>query len=205
MAYKTLLAQRAQITRVVLIGPAHRVGFEGIAIPASDFFTTPLGDVVLDRAQLQPLETLQQVNCIDHAHTLEHSLEVHLPFLQYLLGQFSLIPLLVGSCTPQEVAEVIDTLWGSDETLFVISSDLSHFHPYPQAQQRDQRTSHAILNLDQNSIGFEDACGRIPIRGLLIAARQHGIRPQLMELCNSGDTAGSRDRVVGYGAFVFAA
>jgi hypothetical protein len=201
--YHTLQPQSEQIERVVLLGPAHRVAFSGLATSSMDFFSTPLGDVPLDRESIQRIEALPQVLCLDRAHQQEHSLEVHLPFLQILLGSFTLVPLVVGDSPPDEVAEVIDALWGGDETLVVISSDLSHFHHYEQAQAMDQRTSRAILDLDIDAIGHDDACGRMPIRGLLKMVRRRGLKPLQVDLCNSGDTSGNRDRVVGYGGYVF--
>ena len=202
-AYQTVRARADEIERVILLGPAHRVAVSGLATSSADYFTTPLGDVALDREAIGRIEAMPQVTRFDPAHRQEHSLEVHLPFLQTLLGSFTLVPLVVGDSPPDEVAEVIQALWGGDETLIVISSDLSHFHSYQQAQQMDRRTTQAILDLDLDAIGYEDACGRVPIRGLLKTVRRHGLTPQLVDLCNSGDTAGSKDRVVGYGAYVF--
>jgi hypothetical protein len=202
-AYHALGSSAERIDRVILLGPAHRVALSGLASPSVDFFSTPLGDVALDRDAIRRIEALPQVRCIDLAHQQEHSLEVQLPFLQTLLDEFRLVPLVVGDSPPEDVAEVLETLWGGDETLIVISSDLSHFRGYEEARRMDRKTSQAILDLDLNAIDHEDACGRMPIRGLLRVARRHGLTARLVDLCNSGDTAGSRDRVVGYGAYVF--
>ena len=201
-AYALLAPWRQQIRRVVLLGPTHRVAVDGIAAPQTDAFATPLGDIPLDTAALAGLADLPQIVASDRAHALEHSLEVHLPFLQRLLGDFTLVPLAVGHAAPREVAEVLDRLWGGPETLIVISSDLSHFLPYAAANQVDRDTCQHILQLDTR-IRTEQACGAYPINGLLLAARQRGLVPRLIHHCNSGDTAGDKQRVVGYAAFSF--
>jgi AmmeMemoRadiSam system protein B len=145
---------------------------------------------------------LPQVVTLDRAHAQEHSLEVHLPFLQTILEEFTLVALVVGEATPVEVAEVIECLWGGPETLIVISSDLSHYHPYAIAQRLDRVTSDAIEALRYEDIDYNDACGRAPVSGLLQVARGRKLRARRIDLRNSGDTAGDRDRVVGYGAYV---
>jgi MEMO1 family protein len=199
--YATLKAAVAEINRVVLLGPAHRVAFRGVAWPTVAAFRTPLGDVMLDRQAISRLAGLSAVGALDKAHQLEHSLEVHLPFLQRLLPDARLVPLVVGEASAEEVAAVLDRLWGGAETLIVISTDLSHYLDYAAALQRDGRTAERILALDLESLSYEDACGRNPLRGALLAARQRGLQCRQIHLCNSGDTAGPRDRVVGYGAF----
>lgn len=201
-AYALLAPWRQQIRRVVLLGPTHRVAVDGIAAPQTEAFATPLGDIPLDTAALAGLADLPQIVASDRAHALEHSLEVHLPFLQRLLGDFTLVPLAVGHAAPREVAEVLDRLWGGPETLIVVSSDLSHFLPYAAANQIDRDTCAHILQLDSH-IRPEQACGAYPINGLLLAARQRGLVPRLIHHCNSGDTAGDKQRVVGYAAFCF--
>ena len=201
-AYATLAANAAHIHRVILLGPTHRVAVDGIALPTSDAFSTPLGQVRLDSEAIASIADLPQVEFCDRAHAFEHSLEVHLPFLQQVIPSFSLVPLAVGHASPEAVAEVLDILWGGPETLIVVSSDLSHFLPYETAQQVDSDTCRHILQLDA-SIHPEQACGAYPMNGLLLAARRHGLRPSLLKSCNSGDTAGDRNRVVGYAAFSF--
>ncbi len=201
-AYGRLKGAAERISRVVLIGPAHRVYFKGIAVPSCDKFATPLGEVSLDQAAIKQISQLPDVQVLDEAHVYEHSLEVHLPFLQTLLKSFRLVPLLAGDTTGEVVEQVLDALWGGDETLIVISSDLSHYHDYATAQAMDSATSKAIENLAPQKIGEEDACGRVPIAGLLGAARRRGLHVKTVDLRNSGDTAGPRDRVVGYGAYV---
>lgn len=203
-AYARLAPLRGRVERVVLLGPAHRVPLTGLAAPDVDAFASPLGDVPLDREALDDLLALPQVSLLDAAHADEHSLEVQVPFLQELLGAFRLVPLVVGDATPGEVAEVLERVWGGPETLLVISSDLSHYHDYATARAMDARTSRAIEELRPDAISFDDACGRIPVQGLLLAARRHGLRAEIVDLRSSGDTAGPRDRVVGYGAYVFA-
>lgn len=200
-AYAQLIPLRERIRRVVLLGPAHRVAFRGLAASSASGFRTPLGDVPLDTAALTPLLELPQVRVLDEAHAQEHSLEVQLPFLQETLGDFRLLPLVVGDATYAEVAEVLEMVWGGDETLILISSDLSHYHDYATAQRLDRATSNAIATLHPERIDYDHACGRTPVGGLLLAARKHGLHAEVLDLRNSGDTAGPRDRVVGYGAY----
>lgn len=202
-AYARIKPARGRITRVVLLGPAHRVGFHGLALSSADCFQTPLGRITVDQEAVKKISRLPQVQVMDAAHTQEHSLEVHLPFLQETLGEFSLVPLVVGDAEPGEVAEVLDTLWGGPETLIVISSDLSHYHDYKTAQQLDRATSQAIEQLRPENIQYDHACGRNPVNGLLQVARIRGLKAKTVDLRNSGDTAGSRAQVVGYGAYVF--
>lgn len=202
-AYARIRPARGRITRVVLLGPAHRVGFHGLALSSADCFQTPLGRITVDQEAVKKISRLPQVQVMDAAHAQEHSLEVHLPFLQEALGEFSLVPLVVGDAEPGEVAEVLDTLWGGPETLIVISSDLSHYHDYKTAQRLDRATSQAIEQLRPEAIEYDHACGRNPVNGLLQVARKRGLKARTIDLRNSGDTAGSHDRVVGYGAYVF--
>ena len=204
-AYAPVSAARDRITRVVLIGPAHRVAVAGVAAPSVDAFLTPLGRVPLDRAAIEGLVGLGCVSILDQAHAPEHSLEVHLPFLQRLLSGFSLVPLLAGAASAAEVARALDAVWGGLETLIVVSSDLSHYHDYESARRLDAATMRAIEKLDGAAIDDQGACGRIPIRGLLVAAKRRGLKARIVDVRNSGDTAGPRDRVVGYGAVLFEA
>jgi AmmeMemoRadiSam system protein B len=195
--YKRLLPARDTIERVVLLGPAHRYPC-GLAAHGADHFATPLGRIPVDPV----VRTLPHVEVLDAAHTGEHSLEVHLPFLQVVLGEFTLVPLAVGDAGPAEVGEVLEAVWGGPETLIVISSDLSHFHDYATAKRIDGATADAIVGLRPERIGPEHACGCRAIGGLLTIARKRGLEVTAVDLRNSGDTAGSRDEVVGYGAFV---
>jgi len=202
-AYIQLSSRKGEIKRVVLLGPSHRVPFQGLACSSADYFHTPLGDIPLDKNAVEIISSLPQIQMLDQAHREEHSLEVHLPFLQEVLDDFVLVPLVVGEATPNEVAEVLDLLWGGDETLIVISSDLSHYHDYATAQQMDQQTSYAIESLRPKDIQYDSACGRNPVNGLLNLARKRGLHAHTIDLRNSGDTAGPRDQVVGYGAYLF--
>ena len=202
-AYARLGALRERIRRVLLLGPSHRVGFRGLALSGMSAFATPLGQVALDQAAYTVLGSLPAVGVLEAAHATEHSLEVHLPFLQQVLDDFQLVPLVVGDAAPEEVGAVLEALWGGAETLVVISSDLSHYQDYQTAQQLDRQTSDAIEHLRYEDIGYEQACGRNPVRGLLWVARRNGLHGVTIDLRNSGDTAGSRDQVVGYGAYVF--
>jgi AmmeMemoRadiSam system protein B/AmmeMemoRadiSam system protein A len=201
-AYARLAPARATITRVVLLGPVHRVPVRGLALPDAKMLATPLGNVPVDAAAVAALHALPQVTVSTAAHADEHSLEVHLPFLQQALDRFTVVPLAVGDASAGEVAQVLDALWGGAETLIVVSSDLSHFLSYADAQAVDRVTAQAILDMRPN-ISHEQACGGTPVNGLMQTARQRGLAAELIDLCNSGDTAGDRNRVVGYGAFAF--
>ncbi|HEX7971978.1 MAG TPA: AmmeMemoRadiSam system protein B [Thiobacillus sp.] len=203
-AYARLGALRGRIRRVVLLGPTHRVYVRGLALPEAERFATPLGEVPLDQEGMQRLAGLPQVIRSAAAHQMEHALEVQLPFLQQVLGDFQLLPLAVGEATAAEVAEVLEQLWGGDETLIVISSDLSHFLPDAAARVADGKTVDAILALDPH-LDHEQACGATPVNGLLLAARRHGLQPVALDVRNSSDTAGDPGRVVGYAAFAFEA
>lgn len=202
-AYAALRQQAETVHRVVLLGPSHRIPFHGIATCSAREYQMPSGAIKIDRPIMDSLQDWPQVRELDEAHANEHSLEVQLPFLQTLLDEFTLVPLVVGECTAEQVAEVLQQVWGGAETLIVISSDLSHYHPYDEARFLDQQTSDAILNLTPDRIQYEDACGRNPVKGLLVAARQRQLQCKIADLRNSGDTAGSKDRVVGYGAYIF--
>lgn len=201
-AYAQLAPLHDRIRRVVLLGPSHRVPLRGIAAPTSDFFETPLGNVAVEQNTLSGLQVLPQVGYLDSPHQFEHSLEVHLPFLQSVFDHFTLVPLVVGETSPEEVAQVLEALWGGAETLIVISSDLSHYHSYSVACELDSTTTRHIENLDYRHIGYEDACGRNPVNGLLYLAERKGLKVTTLDLRNSGDAAGPRDRVVGYGAYI---
>ncbi len=200
-AYQLLAERREAIQRVLLLGPAHRVYLEGMAIPATDQFQTPLGTIALDRDAMNQISGLAGMVISDAAHAEEHSLEVQLPFLQLLLDDFSLVPVVVGQCDAEQVAAVIDNLWGGEETLILISSDLSHFLPYEQAQQIDQRTGRRIL-AKADTLSGKEACGARAINGLMHARHVGPLSIEPVALCNSGDTAGDKSRVVGYGAFI---
>lgn len=200
--YALIAPARARIKRVVLLGPTHRVAVHGIALPGVEAFATPLGTLRIDADAVKPLMKLPYVGASTEAHRQEHSLEVHLPFLQKIIDDFTLVPLAVGRATAQQVATVIDLLWGGDETLIVVSSDMSHYLPYAEAQATDKATAQAILEL-RTDITHHQACGATPVIGLNLLAQQRGLKPQLIDLRNSGDTAGDKARVVGYGSFAY--
>jgi hypothetical protein len=202
-AYARLLPARGKIARVVLLGPCHRIPVRGLALSAARAFATPLGEVPIDREACARLAELSQVEVFDESHAHEHSLEVHLPFLQVVLGRFALVPLAVGDATETEVAEVLERAWDGPETLIVVSSDLSHYLPYDEARALDAATAQAIGRLDGAAIGRDQACGRVPVRGLLALARKKHLAVAQVDLRNSGDTAGPRDQVVGYGSWLF--
>jgi AmmeMemoRadiSam system protein B len=203
-AFATLRDSAQTITRVVLIGPAHFVHVHGIAAPTVGAFETPLGRMAVDLEALSTVADLQFVIRADAPHAPEHALEVELPFLQTLLASFRVVPLVVGDATPHEVARVLRRLWGGPETLIVVSSDLSHYHDYETSRRLDAATAAAIEQGDWASLGPNQACGCLAVAGLLVEAGRRGFKARQLSLCNSGDTAGSRDRVVGYGAWMFA-
>lgn len=200
-AYARLRPARGHIRRVVLIGPSHRVPFRGLAVTDAHGYGTPLGDIAIDHAAVKALRALPEVTVLDAAHGPEHSLEVHLPFLQEVLGAFKLVPIVAGSAAPEVVAQALEAVWGGDETLIVVSSDLSHYLDYDSARRLDGRTVRAIEDLDPAAIGHDQACGRVPIAGLLTVAKRRGMSIHTLDVRNSGDTAGPRDGVVGYGAW----
>ncbi|MEW6612452.1 MAG: AmmeMemoRadiSam system protein B [Pseudomonadota bacterium] len=201
-AYARLAPARGQVRRVVLLGPVHRVPVRGLALPEASGLETPLGIVPVDAEATRAIADLPQVQRNAAAHAWEHALEVQLPFLQVVLGDFQVLPLAVGSARPAEVAEVLERVWGGPETVILVSSDLSHYLPYPTARQVDGQTAQSILAL-HGGLSHEEACGATPVNGLLLSASQRRLRPELLDLRNSGDTAGPRDQVVGYGAFAF--
>jgi len=199
--YHCLEEDRDMVSRVVLLGPSHRVAFNGIAVSSANAFATPLGEIPVDEAAVAEILEVPQVQLLEAAHQHEHSLEVHLPFLQVVLNQFTLVPLVVGDATELEVSAVLDRLWGGMETRVLISSDLSHYHDYATARRLDEQTADQIEHL--KPVATDQACGAFPLNGLLCSARKHGLHPHRLDLRNSGDTAGDRSRVVGYGAFAF--
>ncbi|MEW6753639.1 MAG: AmmeMemoRadiSam system protein B [Candidatus Latescibacterota bacterium] len=203
--YARLAAGRGRIQRVVLIGPAHRVPFYGLALPGATAFDTPLGLVPVDGEAIERLRCLPQVHVDPVPHAMEHCLEVQLPFLLEVLAEdFAIVPALVGEASPSEVAEALETVWGNAETAVVVSSDLSHYHDYATARMLDLATSRAIEALDPEGVAPDRACGFLPVQGLLVVARRRGLRVENVDLRNSGDTGGSRDHVVGYGTYVLA-
>ena len=202
-AFVKLRASAQTIKRVVLIGPAHYVHLGGIAAPKVNAFETPLGRVVVDTEACSQIGRFEFVTQTDAPHEPEHALEVELPFLQTVLPSFQVVPLVVGDAAPQEVAQLLRQLWDGPETLIVVSSDLSHYHSYETARRLDLSTAEAIEQGEWASLGSSRACGWVAVAGLLIETRRRGLGGYRLALCNSGDTAGSRDRVVGYGAWMF--
>ena len=200
-AFRRLTLAAERIRRVVLLGPSHRVHVRGMAVPSVDAFDTPLGTVTIDAELRDAIRDLPAVVVDDAPHRHEHSLEVELPFLQTVLERFTLLPLSIGDARGEEVAAVLDALWGGPETLIVVSTDLSHDHHYDDAVGLDLRTAAAIVAADADAISERDACGSRPLHGLLRAAAARSLRVEQIDLRNSGDTAGDRHRVVGSGAF----
>lgn len=200
-AYRALIPLKNKIKRIILLGPSHRVPFYGCALSGADYFETPLGKIAIDQKANAELIELNLAKELNEAHALEHSLEVHLPFLQRVLSDFTLVPVVVGEASPEEVSRLIEHFWDDDENFFVISSDLSHYHPYAEAQQLDARTSEAIIHFDIDHIHSEQACGCRPVNGLLNLAKKHHMSACVLDQKNSGDTAGDKDQVVGYGAY----
>ena len=202
-AFKPLEGKMAGVQRVVIIGPAHTVALQGLATVSVAKFATPLGQVPVDKAGVAAIRALPQVQVNDAAHNREHALEVMLPFLQILAADFAIVPLVAGLTTGEDVAAVLGKLWGGQETLIIISSDLSHYYDYETARKLDRQTAEAIEQLQPDKLGWEGACGRLPIQGVLLRAREEGLQAITVDLRNSGDTAGAKNRVVGYGAFLF--
>jgi hypothetical protein len=201
-AYGPLRGHASAIRRVVLIGPSHRAALHGLALPHADAFDTPFGRIPIDEALRSALAAHPAVSISDRPHELEHSLEVQLPFLQHVLGEVALLPLVAGFARAEEVAEVLDLAWGGVETLIVVSTDLSHYHDYETARERDAATARRIVSFE-GGLGGEDACGCVGLNGFLLAARRRRLGIRQLDLRNSGDTAGDRRRVVGYGAWAF--
>ncbi len=201
--YRYLEQLKSQVSNVVLIGPSHRVPLLGLATSSAEYFNTPLGNIPINRAITSELNALPFVTELDQAHMMEHSLEVHLPFLQMTLENFQLVPIVAGDASPQQVDQLITLALQHEKTLLVISSDLSHYHDYHTAQKLDSATCHAIETLSIEKLDSQHACGFVPVRGLLKYARENGLTASTVDCRNSGDTAGPRDQVVGYGAYVF--
>jgi AmmeMemoRadiSam system protein B len=201
-AYAQVAPWADAIRRVVVLAPSHRVAFRGIALSSADRFATPLGEIGVDSRAVAEIARLPGVGLLDAAFAEEHALEVQLPFLQRVIGDFLLVPLIVGDAPAEDVARVLEAL-NDNQTLIVVSSDLSHYHRYAECQDLDRATSDAITGLEDDAIGPADACGAFPLRGLLTLARRHGWHVDLLDLRNSGDTSGDRSRVVGYGAYAF--
>ena len=203
-AYARLVPGRGRIERVVLLGPAHRFPLDAVAAPSVQRFATPLGDVRVDTTTRDQLVEAGRVVLSDAAHAGEHSLEVQLPFIQVALGDVAVLPLVVGTVRADAVADLLAEVWGGPETALVVSSDLSHYHDYDTAARLDRITAAAVEALTPDAIGPDRACGAFAVGGLLVAARRHGLTATTVDLRSSGDTAGPRDRVVGYGAFLVA-
>ncbi len=199
-AYSQLDAQRATTRRVLLLGPSHRVAFAGLALSSAERYATPLGEVAIDTGACRELLRLPQVRVLDEAHAEEHSLEVHLPFLRAVLEDFLLIPVVVGDADPDDVSELIEAFWDQQDTLVVVSSDLSHFLDYETANRVDRETTRAIERR-AHTIQPQQACGCRAVNGLMRLAEKHALEVTTLDLRNSGDTAGGRSRVVGYGAY----
>ena len=201
-AYARLQCRRSSIKRVVILGPSHKVGFTGLALSHAEAFRTPLGDIPLDAKAAASIIHFPFVEYNEQAHLFEHSLEVQLPFLQMTLDSFKLLPIVTGDCPAELIEELLEVFYRQDDTLIVISSDLSHFHDYATAQHLDQRTSEKIEQLDYQHLDYDSACGRVPVSGLMALAKKQSLQIKTIALGNSGDTAGDKNRVVGYGAYV---
>ncbi len=202
-AYYQLKTRSKIITTVILLGPAHQVPFKGIAYSCANYFNTPLGSISVNKSLINKIKHLNYIVCNDEAHEQEHSLEVQLPFLQTVLNNFTIVPLVIGDSNSQEVATLLEQLWGNEETIIIISSDLSHFNTYEVAQKLDKNTSKAISLLQPEKIHYKHACGSTPVNGLLEIAKKKKLKVSILDVRNSGDTAGDKSRVVGYGSYSF--
>ncbi|QDU39786.1 hypothetical protein Mal4_41330 [Maioricimonas rarisocia] len=200
--YRQLQPFRNIYRRVILLGPSHHVAFNGLAASSADYFETPLGEIPVDTGTIGRLLEEEDVAVIDAAHIQEHSLEVHLPFLQVVVDKFTIVPLTVGRCTRHRIATLLEAVWGGPETLIVISSDLSHYHPDNEARMLDADTSRMIEQLDAEPLTGERACGCAGIGGLIELARVHGLHIDTVDLRNSGQIVGRPGHVVGYGAYI---
>ncbi|MCH9769588.1 MAG: AmmeMemoRadiSam system protein B, partial [Gammaproteobacteria bacterium] len=200
-AYSILKTHADSIKRVVLLGPAHRMAFRGIAVHPADDFATPLGQVTLDTEFIKHLAVLPDVELLKRPFHNEHCLEVQLPFLQTLLTDFKIIPVIVGDSSPENVARLLNKVWGDASTLIVISTDMSHYHPYNDANKIDKATAQAIVDLNLDLVQPDKACGSRPLKGLLKVAKHRQMQCNLLDLRNSGDTQGDKSRVVGYAAY----
>jgi AmmeMemoRadiSam system protein B len=201
--YAWLFPCAETIDRVILLGTCHSPGIKGLAASSADAFLTPLGKVPVDRPSVYDALRYPQVQLNDDASDRDHAIEVQLPFLQVVLESFSIVPFLVGQADKDAVADVLDALWDGDRTIIVVSSDLTHHLPLEEARLRDRVTANAIERLDGAALGPRSACGRSAIAGLLTAAQRHGLSSRTVDLRTSGDTAGPRQSVVGYGSWVF--
>lgn len=201
-AFQCLASEAPDISRVVVLGPAHRMRVQGLALPGVESFQTPLGTIPVDAELVARVTGMPQISINSQAHAPEHCLEVELPFLQVVLDEFSILPLLISDAAASDIAEVLDRVWGGRETRIVISSDLSHYLAYEMALETDHRTAHQVVAM-RRPIDSSQACGAVAINGLLEVAQRRGLEPRLLDLRNSGDTAGDRGRVVGYAAISF--
>ena len=202
-AYHSVLSRAKDIHRVVVLGPSHQIAFDGAACPSHSLFATPIGEIPVDTQEIARLQAQGLITINDAAHAREHSIEVQLPFLQFILPKFTLLPIVVGHCDPLPIAAIIENYWRADDTLVVVSSDLSHYLDYYDAKKIDRDTSSSIEACRWQDIGPHQACGCYPLRGLLQLAREENCKATCIDLRNSGDTAGEKSRVVGYGAYVF--
>ena len=201
-AYRALYSSKETIKNVVIMSPSHNISFDGVATHSADSFSTPLGDLHVNKEIKETISNLPFVKELDNAFIREHALEVHLPFIQHTLPQAKIVPLIVGHTYPEEIQMLLETLWPDPTNAFVISSDLSHFLSYVQAQKIDSLTAKQIEKLLYKEIHHEQCCGFFPLRGLLKFAKEHGLKITALDLRNSADTAGDKGRVVGYGSFI---
>jgi hypothetical protein len=202
-AYSSILKRVQDIKRVVILGPSHQLALNGAACPSATHFDTPLGRIPLDVEEIARLQAQGLIEINDAAHVREHSIEVQLPFLQHILSDFKIIPIVVGLEQAMPIAALLEPFWRAKDALIVVSSDLSHYLDYYDARKMDSDTSSAIEACRWQDISPTQACGCYPMRGLLQLAQEENSSVSCIDLRNSGDTAGDKSRVVGYGAYVF--
>ena len=201
-AYKTIAAVRDQIENVIIMSPAHRFYLRGIALHMADAFATPLGNIPVNIGIVKKIKQFSSVQWEERSFIQEHGLETHLPFIQRAFKPgIKIVPMIVGECQESEVAEILESVWEDPRNFVIISSDLSHFHSYADAKKLDRNTVDLIQNLDSQSLDTEFACGHYPICGLLNLARNRKLKIKALDIRSSGDTAGSKESVVGYGSF----
>ncbi len=202
-AYRLLAQRKGEIKRVVLLGPNHRMPVRGIALSPAEAWETPFGPLPVDRTARDSLARQPGFAVTPMPFVNEHSLEVHLPFIHRVLGKVEILPMLVGETTTEQASRTLDALWGGPETAIIISSDLSHYHDYETCRTKDEETASGIERLQQDICVGDRACGFHSIKGLIDQAQRRDLRVTALDVRNSGDTHGPRDRVVGYGSFAF--
>ncbi len=201
-AYKALIPLVDNYKKIILLSPAHRKSVTGVAYHNARKFACPIGDIPVNAELLSILKTNDSVYNDDEAFNFEHGLETHFPFISYIFRDISFLPLIVGNIDTQKLSDIFNLFWQADDILFIISSDLSHFHNYEICKTLDHETTQHIINLNYEKINHDAACGYYPLCGALKLAKDNNQKCYLLSLKNSGDSIGDKDSVVGYGSFI---